>query len=545
MYKEPLEKSFVDILLSTSFMKSFSSNDTKLGHINEPVIMENTLKMSNTDSASTLHPITFVSQTGLIQNSVHEQMHASPDYIGIANVDGLKGEIFIEIKCRTRHSTALVEKNLVSSANLSFIWVIAGDENFHKNILRQSEKLQLLHQSATTGINLGLLLIGDKYGTLIRGIWVKFPYGLTSSYQSCVADIHETHFKFTSDALKNDDDPMSYIDSDMKKKIEVAIGKQTYVDWESFQYGFKMWVTLRKNDLPLLTSRKVVPAIASLWNRSKNGSDVATGMIRSAWFPLPTAARTPAALAVQRILYLIQINILKIVTFVTFGDENIDNFRRKTNRINGSFRTFGLKLREICIVPRLAAIHKSITEINELMNGGDNDTSLEAEPFRTFSTRRRLRSRTTYHINNPTIQIQRTGKTPSNRQCKEEEAAKRRPVCTLPLLVPLCDEVGIAIRGKQCDICARSTKFWCLGCHRHFCNDAQPDTSKFRKGIGVDIKGSETIASADLSLRSNKRKSPLTQTEIEHTTFKFTCHVRGHLHLLDRQDSSVVRNLFN
>ena len=174
MYKEPLEKSFFDILLSTSFMKSFSSNDTKLGHINEPVIMENTIKISNTDSASTLRPITFVSQTGLIQNTVHEQMHASPDYIGIANVDGLEREIFIEIKCRTRHSTALVEKNLVSSANPFFISVIAGDENFHKNILRQSEKLQLLHQSATTGINLGLLLIGDKYGTLIRGIWVNF-----------------------------------------------------------------------------------------------------------------------------------------------------------------------------------------------------------------------------------------------------------------------------------------------------------------------------------------------------------------------------------
>ena len=140
----------------------------------------------------------------------------------------------------------------------------------------------------------------------------------------------------------------------------MAIGKQTYVDWESFEYGFKMWVTLRKKDLPLLTSRKVVPAIASLWNRSKNGSDVATGMIRSAWFPLPTSARTPAALVVQRILYLIQINILKIVTLVTFGDENIDDFRRKTNRINGSFRTYGLKLRKICIVPRLAAIHKSM-----------------------------------------------------------------------------------------------------------------------------------------------------------------------------------------
>ena len=179
------------------------------------------------------------------------------------------------------------------------------------------------------------------------------------------------------------------------------------------------------------------------------------------------------------------------------------------------------------------------------MGVGVNDTCLDIELFRTFSTSRRLRSRRTYYINNPSTQIQRTGKTPSNRKCKEKDAAKRRLLCTLPLLVPLCDKVGTAKGGKQCDICARKTKFWCLGCHRHFCNKAQPDSSKFRNGIGTDIKGSETIASANLSLRSNMRKSQLTPTEIKHTTFNFTCHVRGHLHLLDHQDSSVVRNLFN
>ena len=111
---------------------------------------------------------------------------------------------------------------------------------------------------------------------------------------------------------------MANITSDIQAKIKVALEKQTYVDWDSFDYGFKTWVALRQSELPLLTSRRVLPLTASLWNRSKNGSDIATGLIRGAWFPLPTPARTPAALAVQRILYLMQINVLKTATIVAF-----------------------------------------------------------------------------------------------------------------------------------------------------------------------------------------------------------------------------------
>ena len=162
--------------------------------------MTNAIELSQNSDHTGYHRISFACQTGLIQHQVHQQMHASPDYFGIANIDGVETVCFIEIKCRTRLSTAGVERLIRTNANDIFISVTAGDENFDKNILRKCEKLQLLHQSATSEVGLGLFLIGDKNGDLIRGIWIHFPNTLIALYQACIADIHELHFKFASDA---------------------------------------------------------------------------------------------------------------------------------------------------------------------------------------------------------------------------------------------------------------------------------------------------------------------------------------------------------
>ena len=543
IYTKRLENSYLDIMLSTSFMQSFTTKDTKLGHQNEPVIMANAIELSQNSDHTSYHRISFACQTGLIQHQVHQQMHASPDYFGIANVDGVETVCFIEIKCRTRLSTAGVERLIRTNANDMFISVTAGDENFHKNILRKCEKLQLLHQSATSEVGLGLFLIGDKNGDLIRGIWIHFPNTLIASYQACIADIHELHFKFASDALESDNDPMANLTSEVQAKIKVALEKQTYVDWDSFVYGFKTWVALRQSELPLLTSRRVLPVTASLWNRSKNGSDIATGMIRGVWFPLPTPARTPAALAIQRALNLIQINVLKVASIVAFKNENIDDFRQKTNKINGSFRTFGLRLRQISIVPRLKGIKTfRDNQASLILNGINIDVSGVEVTAQTG--RRSLRNRTRFHISKPAQTIQETGTTPSNFVCKESEAAKRRKQCTMPILVALCDKDGKPATGRKCDICERRTKFWCLGCHRHFCNDSQKDSSKFRDGIDDIIKGTETVASVNLMTLPKKTRNPTTASRDNPIIFKFTCHVRGHLHLIESSDQTVARSIF-
>ena len=62
IHTKRLENSYLDIMLSTSFMQSFSTKDTKLGHQNEPIIMANAIQLSqNSDHAST-HRISFACQ---------------------------------------------------------------------------------------------------------------------------------------------------------------------------------------------------------------------------------------------------------------------------------------------------------------------------------------------------------------------------------------------------------------------------------------------------------------------------------------------------
>ena len=556
MYNDTIQISYMDLLLSTSFMQPISTKDTKLGHKNEPIIMGNAIKKSSNDSDALIHKVVFISQTGLIQNQRHRQMHASPDYLGLAEINSVVVPIFIEIKCRTRNSTALVEQNLISHHNPKFISVVAGEESFHKNIVKKSEKMQLLHQAATTEIDNALFLIGDMNGSIIRGIWINFPNDLILAYQSCIADIHINNFAFASNAIEGNNDPLSYIESDTETKIKDAIQKQTYVDWESFKYGFKMWVALRKLQLPLLSSRQVLPVPAALWNRSKNGSDVATGMIRSAWFPLPTAARTPGALVIQRIFYLIQINILKIGSILLYSkDKDIDKFRNKTNKINGSFRTFALKLRSTCITTRLIKISEmknsvSSQVIAEEYDSNQNDSAVET-CLSPDNNRRTLRSNNilhTYQISVPSPNIKVTGLTPPTGSSKN---SKKRPLCSAPFLVQLCDDAGKAKNGKVCAICTRRTRFWCVGCHRYFCNDVQKNQDRYRSNIDNDIKRNEEIVSVAMGNEKKWRKveteEGIKRRQVQErsiASFKFTCHIRAHLHLLeDTSHTQVARKI--
>ena len=99
-----------------------------------------------------------------------------------------------------------------------------------------------------------------------------------------------------------------------------------------------MCVAMRKIDLLLLTSSKCKPLLPSLWNRCKNGSDIATRMIRGSWYSLPIPARTPQALVVQRIIFLLTMNIMKIGNTISYKGssetrDDTDRFQNRTNKL--------------------------------------------------------------------------------------------------------------------------------------------------------------------------------------------------------------------
>ena len=78
-------------------MKPISTPDMKVGHLTEPIIMGNALRLR--ESNQTIYSLIFVCQTGLVKNIKHEHLHASPDYVGLAKIHGLVTPVFVEVKC--------------------------------------------------------------------------------------------------------------------------------------------------------------------------------------------------------------------------------------------------------------------------------------------------------------------------------------------------------------------------------------------------------------------------------------------------------------
>ena len=358
-----LQQTFMDIQLTTSFMSGGSSPDTKLGHKNEPIIMGNAIKQSCSEEYDTIYDIVFAAQVGLVRNKKHRHIHASPDFLLViedSNSSGVRYAAFCEVKTRTKAHTAYPDSKLMPGKN-KFVTTTAGTAQCMSYINRNSEWYQLVHQASTLDLNRGLFLVGDKDANIILALWITFPQKLLNSYRKCMDDIHESCFKFTERALDGNENPEYYIRDEDEIRIKQAIDKQTKVDYDSYIYNFKMWVAMRKLELPLLTSIKYKPLLPSIWNRCKNGSDVATGMIRGSWYALPIPARTPQALIVQRIIFLVNINIMKIGNAISYKGssempEDIDKFRNRTNKLVGSYRGFILELRRKCLVPALRKV---------------------------------------------------------------------------------------------------------------------------------------------------------------------------------------------
>lgn len=105
----------MDVLLSTTFMSGGLSPDTKLGYLNEPIIMGNSLKQSCSGKDDTIFDIIFAVEVGLVTNKKHTHIHASPDFLLVIRdqSDGKKYIVFCEVKTRTKSHTAYPDMKLM------------------------------------------------------------------------------------------------------------------------------------------------------------------------------------------------------------------------------------------------------------------------------------------------------------------------------------------------------------------------------------------------------------------------------------------------
>ena len=540
----------MDAFLATTFMRSHSSSDTRLGHLNESIIMHNALRANSKLENGTTR-IDFACEVGLINSLEHGCLHASPDYLLLIRKGTRSHTAFAEIKCRTRVHTAAPDRELLDGFN-TWINVEAGSPDFKRHVRIIKERFQLLHQAATLQLNYGLLLIGDCEGEIIRGIWIHFGESILRNYCKCVCGIYEKHLSFTTEALEGTQNAERYISDNTKEEIKEAIKKQEYVDMESFLYNFKFWVKLRRESLPLTTSQRCLPMLASLWNRSKNGSDVATGIMRSSWYPLPTQSRTPSALVVQRLLFLITINIMKIGTFLTFKNkmghyEDIDRFRKRSNKMFGSHRAFLLHVRKRCIMPMIIKESERLNNIQRKYAGSNCEVAvtpqqLKTDEVRTVESRRETRSASkTKCIADINHCFKITETTPTGRDQNRIKAEQRLLKCTNPILG------RVTGYGKKCIRCKRITRTVCLGCHQHMCmavakeEDIDKNTpDRFKEGatvIKVNLGSRKSRVQTDSLTPNGKRKRSYVRKNVE-LSIQGTCYNILHQHLLEKSDTS-------
>ena len=530
-------------MLSTTFMQPFSTSDTRIGHRNESVIMGNCILKLNTTSSTTTYTISFCCKTGLVGNLAREYLCASPDYLLIVKNNGVNNLAFAEIKCRTRLHTANIERQLTVGSDV-WVEVNASSDMFKYYVKSLKERIQLLHQAATLQMQRGLLLIGDREGNIIRGIWIIFDDELLNDYCICLAEIHNKNFEFIRKALEGLQEIQSYIDRKTRFSIDQAIEKQEYVDYESFIYNLKYWVSFRRQSLPLRTSKMCIPTIASTWNRSKNGSDVATGIMRDSWYPLPVGCRTPSAVVIQRIIFLISINIMKIATFLTFkndrdGFESIDQFRTRSKKMFGSHRAFLLHMRKKCIIPMMEQeLHKLHEARNVILPTQepitptrDEDNPKECSRIITRATAR------TVHIPIINDPYQITNTTPTSRANNTSKIENRVLHCQNPHIVRIIGE------GKKCIRCKRKTKTFCLGCHQFMCvtvarnDDIDVDcATRFQdnpSAINFCLGQKKTRIQLKACTSNGKRKRKEVVKDIN-LSIQATCYNVIHRHILEK-----------
>ena len=543
-----------------------AAKDTKIGHMMEDVIIKTLVNETRTKGAAvTRKELKCAFKVGLIEHKTIQGLRCSPDALGIAvDTDGVERPICIEVKCRTRLSTSFQELASLPyhSLNEKYISVAAPSNELKVLCSRDSELIQLLHQCATLGIHDSVLVIGNSLGVLLKVIWVNFSDDLLSSFLECAKDTISASTGFVFEALRQKKTVDEVISTEQKAELLNTISKINDLSWPVLLHAIGFFNSLMNLDLPLKPSDKLLPKVCSLWNRLKNGSDVATKIIRSNWFPLPTTSRLPQGWVCHRILYLTLFQIIKIKTVFgyRFG-EPIDTWRNRLNKRNGSFQKSVYSIALKVIIPRIKNISMSVPQgsavpnsnsfpstaqraNNSLEEQSPNDVNIQ-QPFSIISendvrySRRLSRhsSRTPPRkgvmINHVKQELVSTGFTPKRKRTVTNAHGRADPKltaiqrvrqCRLPLGVHCLtgDNSDRKARNWVCKRCGSYTSFYCLGCHLYFCDSVVKNT--------ISIEDKEGHFRND-HVFMKARVSPDGDENVKEKRFEATCFVIAHEHL--------------
>ena len=431
-------------------------------------------------------------------------------------------------------------------------------------IKRDSELLQMLHQAATLDLNDVILVVGDRDGEILKVVWVEYSDQLLNSFRKCAKDILSLSTTFIFRAIEDSKSVEEIISLEERKNIENSIRFVPDLSWESFIHATKMFIGFMDLQLPLKPSRRLLPYICTLWNRMKNGSDMATQTMRSGWFPLPLSARLPMGYVCQRILYLIFFSIMKTESVFGFKEcDGLDSWRKRSNKKHGSFRTYVGRLSSEVIIPIIQSIQyeQSIKSSRAFVHAGAIDcihnvsSSTESPQYiSNLSTpqtpqdnRRVLRTtRARSVIEEVSESASITGYTPmkltTSAKSKKLPIIERVRICKLPFGVHCVDMDGKKKVTTQCRRCHRYTSFFCMGCHMYFCSSSTskqlPDSADeaFQSTCSeISVKFGERVTNESIGKTEKDGKVKYTQKKRKKEvvmTFEASCFFIAHQHLI-------------
>ena len=167
-----------------------------------------------------------------------------------------------------------------------------------KFIPSSHECIQILHHAYVYDLDIILLLIGDKKGTILRGIWVQFDREIMDAYDNFITRCYEESLKWAY-ATEHEDAGETENATNLEALKPFL---PSSIDFESFKDYFHLWKQATNSidsRLPIPSTKYIIPYHFAKWNKFKGGSDTITKLFWNANHYVPSDK--PAAYAVSRL----------------------------------------------------------------------------------------------------------------------------------------------------------------------------------------------------------------------------------------------------
>lgn len=113
----------------------------------------------------------------------------------------------------------------------SFFFLVSRAKTY---IPSNHECIQILHHAFVYNIKLVLLLIGNKKGTILRGVWVIFHDEIMMAYDHFLSRCHDLCLKWAYDGLDESSIPNEDEDIDfnfIKKLLPPGVDFEGFLDF--------------------------------------------------------------------------------------------------------------------------------------------------------------------------------------------------------------------------------------------------------------------------------------------------------------------------